>query len=297
MRNHSVKDERANDSTGQKQDPVERRRLQNRLSQRNHRRKIRDRIAKLQERVIASELRAAASLNGWGYPTPGSSSMEPVAPYEIESKTLSPSSETAAHLDPYYPAPPGVCPTCSSSMGAIPVICSQPLTPSSVYETSKESESANSSPPSITNSFYEAGVNFFEPDLSSSSSALSNYSVAELNVPFPSESWDQTQYPSSALYYVATESSLPQIMQTLGSGASRTKALVLIPQAQTTGMSLASPVSQAPTSGESTTPISPLSLQGCGCQCQNHDVVGLSNPGFCHVHSTQNMEHCAQGMV
>ncbi|KAJ5919633.1 hypothetical protein N7454_009468 [Penicillium verhagenii] len=48
-----------------KQDPLERRRLQNRLSQRNHRRKIRDRIAKLQERVIANELRAAASLNGW----------------------------------------------------------------------------------------------------------------------------------------------------------------------------------------------------------------------------------------
>ncbi|KAJ5524146.1 hypothetical protein N7494_010796 [Penicillium frequentans] len=48
-----------------KQDPLERRRLQNRLSQRNHRRKIRDRIAKLQERVIANELRATAALNGW----------------------------------------------------------------------------------------------------------------------------------------------------------------------------------------------------------------------------------------
>ncbi|KAI9035085.1 uncharacterized protein KD926_004650 [Aspergillus affinis] len=295
MRNHSVKEERANDSTGQKQDPVERRRLQNRLSQRNHRRKIRDRIAKLQERVIASELRAAASLNGWGYPNPGPSSVEPVAPYEVDSKTLSPSSENAAHFDPYYPAAPGVCPTCSSSMGAIPVICSQPLTPPSVYETPKESESANSSPPSMTNSFYEAGVNFFGPDMSSS--ALSNYSVAELNVPFPSESWGQTQYPSSALYYVATESSLPQIIQTLGSGASRTKALVLIPQAQATGMAMTSPVSQAPTSRESATPISPLSLQGCGCQCQNHDaVVGLPSSGFCPVHSTQNMENCARGM-
>ncbi|KAJ5390938.1 uncharacterized protein N7496_002006 [Penicillium cataractarum] len=52
-------------ASDQKQDPLERRRLQNRLSQRNHRRKIRDRIAKLQERVIANELRAAAALNGW----------------------------------------------------------------------------------------------------------------------------------------------------------------------------------------------------------------------------------------
>ncbi|KAI2793369.1 hypothetical protein POX_b03423 [Penicillium oxalicum] len=50
---------------GQDQDPLERRRLQNRVSQRNHRRKIRDRIAKLQERVVANELRAAAVLNGW----------------------------------------------------------------------------------------------------------------------------------------------------------------------------------------------------------------------------------------
>lgn len=78
------------DILSQTQDPLERRRLQNRLSQRNHReslekalkellryrskadqdigRKIRERIAKLQERVIANELRA---MNGWdqGYTT------------------------------------------------------------------------------------------------------------------------------------------------------------------------------------------------------------------------------------
>ncbi|CAI7601190.1 unnamed protein product [Penicillium glandicola] len=53
------------DILSQTLDPLERRRLQNRLSQRNHRRKIRERIAKLQERVIANELRAAAALNGW----------------------------------------------------------------------------------------------------------------------------------------------------------------------------------------------------------------------------------------
>ncbi|KAJ6107206.1 hypothetical protein N7523_008529 [Penicillium sp. IBT 18751x] len=56
------------DSPGRKEDLLERRRLQNRLSQRNHRRKIRDRIAKLQERVIANELRASAALNGWDQP-------------------------------------------------------------------------------------------------------------------------------------------------------------------------------------------------------------------------------------
>lgn len=97
-----------------KQDPTERRRLQNRLSQRNHRtslpfpllfqtqelidlpgRKIRDRIAKLQERVIASELRAAATLHGWH--------SAPCIPYEVKpspsstssSLSLSPSSPPA----------------------------------------------------------------------------------------------------------------------------------------------------------------------------------------------------------
>ncbi|KAL4804981.1 hypothetical protein BDV18DRAFT_161381 [Aspergillus unguis] len=85
-------------SPGPKQDPTERRRLQNRLSQRNHRRKIRDRIAKLQERVIASELRAAASFNGWhAAPTP-------CIPYEVKpgpspcssSSTSSPSAASMA---------------------------------------------------------------------------------------------------------------------------------------------------------------------------------------------------------
>lgn len=127
--------------------------------------------------------------------------MEPVAPYD-DGKPFSSPSENTAHFDPYYPPPAGVCPTCSSSMGPIPVVCSQPLTPTSIYEPIREGESANSSPPSMTNGFYEAGLNFVGPDMSSP--ALSNYSVAELNVPFPSESWDHTQYPQSALYYVAT---------------------------------------------------------------------------------------------
>ncbi|KAL4929754.1 transcription factor xanC [Aspergillus undulatus] len=80
-----------------KQDPTERRRLQNRLSQRNHRRKIRDRIAKLQERVIASELRAAASLHGWH--------STPCIPYEVKP---SPSSSTSSSvsLSPPSGSPP-----------------------------------------------------------------------------------------------------------------------------------------------------------------------------------------------
>ncbi|KAJ5765028.1 hypothetical protein N7520_004587 [Penicillium odoratum] len=73
MRAESKTECPSSEGSPQKQDPLERRRLQNRLSQRNHHhlkltdpgRKIRDRIAKLQERVIANELRAAAALRGW----------------------------------------------------------------------------------------------------------------------------------------------------------------------------------------------------------------------------------------
>lgn len=162
-------------------------------------RKIRDRIAKLQERVIASELRAAASLNGWGYPNTGPS-LDPVPPHEVDGNTIPPASENVPHFEPYYP-PLGVCPACSNSMGSIPIPCSQALTPSIYGSPPKEPESAHSSPPSITNGFYEAGLDFSSPDLSS---ALSNFPVAELNGPFPSDSWDQTQRSSSALYYVAT---------------------------------------------------------------------------------------------
>ncbi|KAJ6110774.1 hypothetical protein N7486_003009 [Penicillium sp. IBT 16267x] len=77
-------------SSPQKQDPLERRRLQNRLSQRNHRRKIRDRIAKLQERVIANELRATAALNGWDqtYSLPFISTRHSHSPYPSQEPEL-----------------------------------------------------------------------------------------------------------------------------------------------------------------------------------------------------------------
>ena len=127
---------KAGESPSQKQDPLERRRLQNRLSQRNHRRitpswvlanltdfipgrKIRDRIAKLQERVIANELRAAATLNGWDQPyasSPFMSSHHRSAPYpEPELSFGSPdqsplSTEPSTPFCPSYPfSNPALC--------------------------------------------------------------------------------------------------------------------------------------------------------------------------------------------
>ncbi|KAJ5716555.1 hypothetical protein N7493_008466 [Penicillium malachiteum] len=83
------------DLSPKKQDPLERRRQQNRLSQRNHRRKIRDRIAKLQERVIANELRTVAAFNGWDNPYGSSPLISPAhscSPYlDVELSLASPS--------------------------------------------------------------------------------------------------------------------------------------------------------------------------------------------------------------
>ncbi|KAL5335208.1 hypothetical protein BJX70DRAFT_401811 [Aspergillus crustosus] len=93
-----------------KQDPTERRRLQNRLSQRNHRRKIRDRIAKLQERVIASELRAAATLHGWH--------SAPCIPYEVRPSPSSNSSSLSLSVP--HPSPASASASSSSSSSTPP---------------------------------------------------------------------------------------------------------------------------------------------------------------------------------
>ncbi|KAA8642960.1 hypothetical protein EYZ11_001090 [Aspergillus tanneri] len=299
MRNQTIKEEQ-NDPMGQKQDPIERRRLQNRLSQRNHRRKIRDRIAKLQERVIASELRAAASLNGWGYPNlTGPPPIDHVSSYEAEGKNPSRASENTLHADPsYLSTPSGVCPTCSNSLGPIPIICSQPLTPPSIFDPAKETESPNSSPSStMMNSPYDSGFNLTNPEISPT--ALNNYSVAELNAPLVSETWDG-HANDSTFSYVATETSLPQIVQALGGEASRTKAVILIPQnPHSTGIPLTLAVSQLPTPVDSVgTAMSPMQTFTCPCQPQESfpgSGVGFVNSGGppppCPIHATQSVEH------
>ncbi|KAL2816190.1 hypothetical protein BDW59DRAFT_153416 [Aspergillus cavernicola] len=116
------------DQETSKQDPTERRRLQNRLSQRNHRRKIRDRIAKLQERVIASELRAAATLHGWH--------SAPCIPYEVKPSPSSTSSSlslphSVSSSPPTELQCPALAPACSSYN-----ITMNPITPLSVLPAS-----------------------------------------------------------------------------------------------------------------------------------------------------------------
>lgn len=70
-------------------------------------RKIRDRIAKLQERVIASELRAAATLHGWH--------SAPCIPYEVKPSPSSTSSSLS--LSPSSPPAEMQCPPASYNVG------------------------------------------------------------------------------------------------------------------------------------------------------------------------------------
>ncbi|KAL4959794.1 transcription factor xanC [Aspergillus stella-maris] len=78
---------------------------------------IRDRIAKLQERVIASELRAAATLHGWH---------TPCIPYEVKPSPSSSSTSSSVSLPPPSSTPPNElqCPTASYNvgLGALPQI-------------------------------------------------------------------------------------------------------------------------------------------------------------------------------
>ncbi|KAI9369854.1 hypothetical protein BJX61DRAFT_517838 [Aspergillus egyptiacus] len=195
-----------------KQDPTERRRLQNRLSQRNHRRKIRDRIAKLQERVIASELRAAASLHNWH--------SAPCIPYEVKpspsstsssSLSLSPSASTSACSSSSSPPTELAAPACSSYN-----ISLNPLTPLGVLPSGYEDGcagvgslaggSGTSSPGSGTGLAVSEGVG-----LGAGASFLGQGSGFGLDTMQICEQWG---FQGSV--YLATESSLPQILQTLG---------------------------------------------------------------------------------
>ncbi|KAL2860754.1 transcription factor xanC [Aspergillus lucknowensis] len=172
------------DSQSQKQDPTERRRLQNRLSQRNHRRKIRDRIAKPQERVIASELRAAATPHGWH--------SVPCIPYEVKPSPSSTSSSLSLSPPASSPAAELQCPpapACSSynlNINPMASLCALPTQP------------IGASDPAIV------GSGGFGPD---------TLQMCE-------------QWGLQGSIYLATETSLPQILQTLGPSSN---AIILVP--------------------------------------------------------------------
>ncbi|KAL4918380.1 hypothetical protein BDW62DRAFT_181285 [Aspergillus aurantiobrunneus] len=224
-------------SQSPKQDPTERRRLQNRLSQRNHRRKIRDRIAKLQERVIASELRAAATLHGWH--------SAPCIPYEVKP---SPSSTSSSSLS-LSPASSSAstemqCPPASynnvslNTMPPPPMLSTAPAYDEAGTAVGSLSSSGTSSPTTLV------------PDGVATGSVLAPGQAFGLDTLQMCEQWG---FQGSV--YLATETSLPQILQTLGPSSN---AIVLVPSP---GYSVGGGGSMGYTSQGQ--------VDMSGCQCQN----------------------------
>ncbi|PYH70386.1 transcription factor xanC [Aspergillus vadensis CBS 113365] len=286
MRPPAPKDDRNhNDATGQKQDPIERRRLQNRLSQRNHRRKIRDRIAKLQERVIASELRAAASLNGWDHPsilTPSPvDRMPPI--FDTEGHPSSPIQDASSALgSTYFPQSRVVCSSCNSALGSIPVLSSQPSFPS-VYDTPNDLD-ATSPSSALRNSVYYPRSNPISPEMQNMNNI---YPSLDSNLPL-TEQWTGTaQFPGSSYYYIATEASLPHIMQAINSGSSRPKAIIVLsPNNHPPGLPAPLPTSQSSPPGGSAVEL-PASSSPLGDWISS----GTSAPTICPIHQMQSEDN------
>ncbi|CAG8111567.1 unnamed protein product [Penicillium nalgiovense] len=224
----SPKDE---DILSQTQDPLERRRLQNRLSQRNHRRKIRERIAKLQERVIANELRAAAALNGWDqaynpsvFPRPHSSSENELG-------------LTSRDVSPFLPD------QCTSFMPYPPFSQSWPNDlntfphgyPGDLSQFTGVNETSPISP--VTTAPAQPNNGMSPPN-----SGLGGDTYREM-IGTPDTLMPDslsTPAPNQPLYYVATEEALPQIIQVINTMSPQYKVIVLVPPESPVSASMAS---------------------------------------------------------
>ncbi|CAG8919503.1 unnamed protein product [Penicillium salamii] len=265
----------------QPQDPLERRRLQNRLSQRNHRRKIRERIAKLQERVIANELRAAAVLHGWdqGYNTGYSTSTFPTRPYSsfneqhlgFTSGDISPMSPEqnvtfmphfAPHSTQSWPTdpnpfqPPQICTGDMSHFAGIGSPTT--VTPSTAISSpSNNVISTAISPPSVG----FGGNALHEPEIAGDG-RLQEHLAQSVTQPS---------------YYVVTEAALPQVLQVINIMSPQSKVIVLVPPESSNSVSAGIPI-MPPSSpsygenfkvpGEDLTPLQ--TSQNLSCLCYPH---------------------------
>ncbi|KAJ5992173.1 hypothetical protein N7451_007897 [Penicillium sp. IBT 35674x] len=201
-------------SPAPKQDPLERRRLQNRLSQRNHRRKIRDRIAKLQERVIANELRAAAALKGW-------------------DQTCSPTNISACHHSPYYQEPELTFGLRDHSPPSTEP--SSLFFPSYSFPQSYSTDLLAPSPDLLGDSscYVESALGSTIPNQISSGMQVEN----DQDMEFFHNPWGTLRTESlmgdlgslcQPNLYVATERSLPHILHALEISSSQSKIIVLV---------------------------------------------------------------------
>ncbi|KAI3155435.1 hypothetical protein DTO046C5_8093 [Penicillium roqueforti] len=207
------------DILSQTQDPLERRRLQNRLSQRNHRRKIRERIAKLQDRVIANELRAAAALNGWD---------------QVYNPSLFPRSHSSySETEPVF-----------TSRG----VCVSPLIPDQCTSFMPSYPPFSQSWPNDLNTFPQqaypgdlsqfTGLNHITSPPSSGISGETYREMISTPETLVPDSLS-TAAPNQPLYYVATEQALPQIIQVINTMSPQYKVIVLVPPESPASASMA----------------------------------------------------------
>jgi hypothetical protein len=170
-------------------------------------RKIRDRIAKLQERVIASELRTAASINGWNYhhPTPPLPVAQ-IPPYDVDRKILSPVAEVMPPMSNIYlPCSTGACYSCNDTIPPTPAI-PQSSSPYPQFEvTAKEADSSSTSSLSLlmNSSVCSPGVSSVNLDMTQNTPC--NYVTPGIYAQYQPELWDfHAQYSGSNLYYITT---------------------------------------------------------------------------------------------
>ncbi|KAJ5853403.1 hypothetical protein N7534_005946 [Penicillium rubens] len=225
----SPKDE---DILSQTQDPLERRRLQNRLSQRNHRRKIRERIAKLQERVIANELRAAAALNGWDQSYNPSLFQRPHSSSENElglaSRDVSPfiPDQCTSFMPPYPPFPQ----SWSNDLNTFP----QHGYPGDLSQFTGVTETSPISPATTA-----PAHNGMSPPTSGLGGDTYREMIGTPDTLMPDSL--STSAPNQPLYYVATvEEALPQIIQVINTMSPQYKVIVLVPSESPASASMAS---------------------------------------------------------
>ncbi|KAJ5349445.1 hypothetical protein N7541_007172 [Penicillium brevicompactum] len=213
----------------QPQDPLERRRLQNRLSQRNHRRKIRERIAKLQERVIANELRAAAALHGWdqGYNTPYNALTFNSAPHsrlpeqeagiyerDICTSALEHNATFIPHCTPYSTQPWGVDQNALQSAHSHTADASYLSSPGATSPNNPLTHASPSSAHASRSTNVSFGGGTFRD--------IANVGECQIQDSIP-------QSPNQPSYYVATEAALPQILEVINTMSPQSKVIVLVP--------------------------------------------------------------------
>ncbi|KAL4953264.1 hypothetical protein BDW69DRAFT_7531 [Aspergillus filifer] len=188
-------------------------------------RKIRDRIAKLQERVIASELRAAATLHGWH---------TPCIPYEVKpSPSSSSSTSSSISLPPPSSSPPNElqCPSTSYNVGLSTLPQIPMLSTASGYDEAGPVGSLDGSGTSSP-----TNTHFVPSDNIGSATAAGAGAVACLPGQGLGLGLDTMQlceqWGFQGSVYLATETSLPQILQTLGPSSN---AIIVLPTPGYTG--------------------------------------------------------------